>query len=129
MMTVSRVAPRRAGRPLSKEAAPTERGGKSRQGGMLKPESEVPPGTHVPTVSHIHVGPGELPSCESPEAALDLLRTGGHGACEIDFGFWMDWEFARRLAELAGKAGVRLSLQQERDARQTPAGRPASLDS
>jgi deoxyribonuclease-4 len=55
-----------------------------------------------------------LPSRESPEAALEILLERGYTACEIDFegGFWMkdEWEFARRLGELAAEAGIALSV-------------------
>ena len=60
----------------------------------------------------IHVGPGGLPSRESPETSVDQLVRGGYDACEIDFGdgFWMDWDFARRLGEVARQAEIRLSV-------------------
>lgn len=63
-------------------------------------------------VKTIRVGPGGVPSRESPEAAVDLLRQRGYDACEIDFsdGFWMDREYARRLGELARAAGIALSI-------------------
>lgn len=63
-------------------------------------------------MNDVHIGPGGLPSRESPEAALEVLVQHGYRACEIDFGdgFWMDWDFARRLGRLAVEAGVRLSL-------------------
>jgi deoxyribonuclease-4 len=43
---------------------------------------------------------------------VEQLVERGYEACEIDFGdgFWMDWDFARRLGELARKAAVRLSV-------------------
>jgi deoxyribonuclease-4 len=43
---------------------------------------------------------------------VEQLVERGYDACEIDFGdgFWMDWQFARRLGELAPEAGVRLSV-------------------
>ena len=42
--------------------------------------------------SAIRVGPGSLPSRESPEEAIEFLLSGGYDAAEIDFGdgFWMD---------------------------------------
>jgi sugar phosphate isomerase/epimerase len=60
----------------------------------------------------VHVGPGGLPSRESAEAAVNLLVERGYDACEIDFGdgFWMDWDFARRLGEVAQQAAFRLSI-------------------
>jgi deoxyribonuclease IV len=60
----------------------------------------------------VHAGPGWLPSRETPEDAIRLLRERGYDACEIDFGsgFWMDWEFARRLGVAADAAGVTLSM-------------------
>jgi deoxyribonuclease-4 len=60
----------------------------------------------------VRVGPGGLPSRESPEAAIRLLTGAGFDACEIDFGdgFWMDPEFARRLGELAREADLALSI-------------------
>jgi deoxyribonuclease-4 len=55
-----------------------------------------------------------LPSRESPEAALEILLERSYTACEIDFegGFWMkdEYEFARRLGELAAAAGIVLSV-------------------
>ena len=58
------------------------------------------------------VGPGRLPSRESPEAAVEILVAGGYRACEIDFegGFWMDYAFAERLGEVAREADIALSL-------------------
>lgn len=43
---------------------------------------------------------------------MELLLQQGYEACEIDFGggFWMDWDYARRLGVLAREAGVALSL-------------------
>jgi deoxyribonuclease-4 len=63
-------------------------------------------------VSTVRVGPGGLPSRESPEASIEQLVSGGYDACEIDFGdgFWMDWDFAHRLGEAARKAQIRLSV-------------------
>lgn len=60
----------------------------------------------------IRVGPGGVPSRESPETAVDLLRQRGYDACEIDFsdGFWMDREYAQRLGERARDAGIALSI-------------------
>jgi deoxyribonuclease IV len=65
-------------------------------------------------VAAIRFGPARLPSRESPEAALEILLERGYTACEIDFegGFWMkdEYEFARRLGELAAEAGIALSV-------------------
>src|SRR5204863_7759114 len=63
-------------------------------------------------VAPIHVGLGGLPSRDSPEASVEQLVRRGYGACEIDFGdgFWMDWDFARRLGEAARQAAIRLSV-------------------
>jgi len=65
-------------------------------------------------VAAIRFGPARLPSRESPEAALAILLERGYTACEIDFegGFWMkdEYEFARRLGELAAEAGIVLSV-------------------
>jgi deoxyribonuclease IV len=63
-------------------------------------------------VGTLRFGPSYLPSRESPEEAVELLRGRGYDACEIDFEgkFWMDWDFARRLGELALEAGIVLSL-------------------
>jgi deoxyribonuclease-4 len=59
-----------------------------------------------------HFGPARIPSRESPEAAIDALRERGYTACEIDFEgkFWMDYDFAERLGELAREAGIALSV-------------------
>jgi deoxyribonuclease-4 len=63
-------------------------------------------------MSEVRVGPGALPSHESPEEAIELLVARGYDACEIDFGdgFWMDWAYADRLGVLARRAGVALSI-------------------
>jgi deoxyribonuclease-4 len=65
-------------------------------------------------VAAIRFGPARLPSRESPEAALEILLERGYTACEIDFegGFWMkdEYEFARRLGELAAEAEIVLSV-------------------
>src|SRR5919201_708887 len=63
-------------------------------------------------MSTIRVGPGGIPSRDSAEAAVELLVQRGYDACEIDFsdGFWMDWEYARRLGRLARDAGIALSI-------------------
>jgi len=63
-------------------------------------------------MANVHVGPGGLPSRESPEGSVAQVVARGYDACEIDFGdgFWMDWDFARRLGEVARHAAVRLSI-------------------
>jgi deoxyribonuclease-4 len=60
----------------------------------------------------VRFGPSFLPSREQPEEAVELLLKRGYSACEIDLegGFWMDWDFARRLGELARDAGIMLSV-------------------
>lgn len=44
--------------------------------------------------------------------SIERLVNDGFDACEIDFGdgFWMDWDFARRLGEAAREAEVHLSI-------------------
>jgi deoxyribonuclease IV len=63
-------------------------------------------------VGAIRFGQAFIPSREDPEAAVELLVDRGHGACEIDFegGFWMDWDYAKRLGTLAREAGIALSV-------------------
>ena len=60
----------------------------------------------------VYVGLGGLPSRDSPEASVEQLVRRGYDACEIDFGdgFWMDWDFARRLGDVAREAAIRLSV-------------------
>jgi deoxyribonuclease-4 len=60
----------------------------------------------------IKFGPARIPSQASPEAAVESLLTDSFSACEIDFEtrFWMDYDFAARLGELARVAGVALSV-------------------
>src|SRR5216110_2639767 len=60
----------------------------------------------------LHFGPARVPSRDSPEAAISLLQERGYTACEIDFEgkFWMDYDFAERLGELARGAGIVLSV-------------------
>ena len=60
----------------------------------------------------LNFGPARVPSQESPEAAIALLRERGYSACEIDFEsrFWMDYDFAARLGELARASGIVLSV-------------------
>jgi len=58
------------------------------------------------------IGPARVPSRESPEAAVELLRERGYTACEVDFEgkFWMDYPWAERFGELARKADIALSV-------------------
>jgi deoxyribonuclease-4 len=58
------------------------------------------------------IGPARVPSRESPEAAVELLRERGYTACEVDFEgkFWMDYPWAERLGELAREADIALSV-------------------
>ncbi len=60
----------------------------------------------------VRFGPSGLPSRDTPEQALALLQADNFEACEIDFpgGFWMSWDFAAHLGELAGRAGIELSV-------------------
>jgi deoxyribonuclease-4 len=60
----------------------------------------------------IKFGPARMPSRESPEAAIDALLARGFSACEIDFEgrFWMDYDFAAKLGQLARDAGIVLSV-------------------
>jgi deoxyribonuclease-4 len=60
----------------------------------------------------LHFGPARVPSHESPEEAVAALLERGLSACEIDFegGFWMSYEFAERLGELARAEDVVLSV-------------------
>src|SRR5438477_2143015 len=57
-------------------------------------------------------GPARIPSRQSPEKAIELLLERGYTACEIDFEgkFWMDYDFAARLGELAREHGIALSV-------------------
>jgi deoxyribonuclease-4 len=63
-------------------------------------------------MGEIRVGVARVPSRESPEAAVGLLRERGYRACETDFegGFWMDYPWAERYGELAREAGIALSV-------------------
>ncbi|HEY7537550.1 MAG TPA: TIM barrel protein [Gaiellaceae bacterium] len=60
----------------------------------------------------LHFGPARVPSRESPEEAIELLLAHGYSACEIDFEgrFWMDYDFAGRLGELARAGDIALSV-------------------
>ena len=63
-------------------------------------------------MGEIRVGVARVPSRESPEAAVEILRERGYWACEIDFegGFWMDYAWAERFGELAREAAIALSV-------------------
>ena len=60
----------------------------------------------------IRVCPGGVPSRESADAAIAILLERGYDGCEIDFsdGFWMDWDYARRLGALAKENGLVVSI-------------------
>ena len=60
----------------------------------------------------IRLGPARIPSRETPEEAIEILRDRGYTACEIDFEgkFWMDYDFAARLGELAHENDIALSV-------------------
>jgi len=60
----------------------------------------------------IRLGPARCPSRESPEAAVEILLERGYSACELDFerGFWMDYPWAERLAEVAQEHEIALSV-------------------
>jgi deoxyribonuclease-4 len=63
-------------------------------------------------MSTIRFGPAFVPSRERPEEAVELLAERGYTACEVDFegGFWMSWDYADRLGELARQGGIALSI-------------------
>ena len=63
-------------------------------------------------MGELRFGPARIPSRESPEEAIALLQERGYSACEIDFEgkFWMDYPWAERLGEVAGEAGIVLSV-------------------
>jgi deoxyribonuclease IV len=63
-------------------------------------------------VAVLRFGPARVPSRESPDAAIALLRERGYTACEVDFegGFWMDYPWAERFGALAREAGIVLSV-------------------
>ena len=63
-------------------------------------------------MGELKFGPARVPSQESPEAAVEILLDCGYTACEIDFEgrFWMDYDFAERLGELARGHGIALSV-------------------
>jgi deoxyribonuclease-4 len=63
-------------------------------------------------MGELHFGPARIPSRESPHEAIRVLLERGYDACEIDFEgkFWMDYEFAAQLGELAREHGIVLSV-------------------
>jgi deoxyribonuclease IV len=63
-------------------------------------------------VAAIRFGPARVPSQESADEAIELLRERGYTACEIDFEtrFWMDKDFAARIGELARAGEISLSV-------------------
>jgi deoxyribonuclease IV len=63
-------------------------------------------------VGEIRFGPARVPSRESPEAAIKLLKERRYTACEIDFesGFWMDYPWAEQFGKLARRAKIALSV-------------------
>jgi deoxyribonuclease IV len=63
-------------------------------------------------MGELKFGPARVPSQESPEAAVEILLERGYTACEIDFEgrFWMDYDFATRLGELAREHDIALSV-------------------
>jgi deoxyribonuclease-4 len=63
-------------------------------------------------VGKIRFGPARVPSQTSPEEAVEILLERGYDACEIDFEgrFWMDYDFAERLGELARERDIALSV-------------------
>src|SRR5437764_12096668 len=63
-------------------------------------------------MGELRFGPARVPSRESPELAIHLLRERGYTACEIDFEgkFWMDYPWAERFGELARETGIVLSV-------------------
>lgn len=66
----------------------------------------------IARMADLRFGPARIPSRESPEAAVALLRERGYTACEIDFegGFWMDYPWAERLGAAAHEHGISLSV-------------------
>jgi deoxyribonuclease IV len=63
-------------------------------------------------MGRVRFGPHSIPSRDSSEQAVRLLMERGYDACEIDFegGFWMDWDFAERLGEVAREHDIALSV-------------------
>jgi deoxyribonuclease IV len=63
-------------------------------------------------MGQLRFGPARVPSRESPEAAIALLRERGYTASEIDFasGFWMDYAWAEEFGKLARRRRIALSV-------------------
>lgn len=63
-------------------------------------------------MGELRYGPARVPSRESPEAAIALLRERAYTACEIDFatGFWMDYPWAEEFGKLARRRRIALSV-------------------
>ena len=63
-------------------------------------------------MGRLRFGPARVPSRESPEEAIALLRERKFTACEIDFEgkFWMDYHWATAFGKLARKARIALSV-------------------
>ena len=63
-------------------------------------------------MARTRVGPARVPTRESPEEAIAIVRGRGYDACEIDFesGFWMDYPWAERLGDVARENDVALSV-------------------
>jgi deoxyribonuclease-4 len=64
------------------------------------------------SVGELRFGGARVPSRESPEEAIAILRERGYTANEIDFEgkFWMDYPWAERYGELAREGGIVLSV-------------------
>jgi deoxyribonuclease-4 len=60
----------------------------------------------------LRYGPARVPSRESPQKAVEILRKRGYTACEIDFasGFWMDYPWAEEFGKLARRRRIALSV-------------------
>jgi deoxyribonuclease-4 len=60
----------------------------------------------------LRFGPARVPSRESPQAAITILRERGYSANEIDFetGFWMDYPWAEEFGKLARRRQIALSV-------------------
>jgi len=63
-------------------------------------------------MARTRVGPARVPSRETPEEAIAIVRERGYDACEIDFesGFWMDYPWAERFGDMARENDVALSV-------------------
>src|SRR6202162_6726605 len=63
-------------------------------------------------MGELRFGPARVPSRESPETAIALLRERGYTACEIDFasGFWMDYPCAEEVGSVARGRRIALSV-------------------